>query len=145
MPINLGQPQQPTIDSLYAELARLKSQSTTQPIGYRTVFNDISDEWANCSDDERKYIENDAEYVAANIMYQQQFNAFLLDLVGIQFVNSQYGKSAESVYLALKNAKSKYKKEAADNIASVKAENMELQRQLEELKKIVRGRQNANG
>lgn len=144
MPINLGQ-STTNLDSIYAEMARLRSQATTQPMSYRTVFNDISDEWSNCSDDERHYIEHDAEYINANLIYQQQFNAFLLDLVGVQFINSQYGKSAEAVLLSLKNAKSKYKKEASDNIASVKAENAELQRQLEELKKIVRGRQNANG
>ena len=142
MPINLGN--QNNMDAIYAEMARLRNQ-TTQPMTYRTVFNDISDEWSNCSDDERHFIELDKDYIAANMSYQQQFNAFLLDLVGVQFINSQYGKSAEEVLLSLRNAKSKYKKEAADNIASVKAENAELQRQLEELKKIVRGRQNANG
>lgn len=141
MPINLGNQ---NLDSVYAEMARLRNQST-QPMTYRTVFNDISDEWSACSEDERQFIERDPEYISANLTYQQQFNAFLLDLVGVQFINSQYGKSAESVLLSLRSAKQKYKKEAADNIASVKAENAELQRQLEELKKIVRGRQNANG
>ena len=141
MPINLGNQ---NLDSVYAEMARLRNQST-QPMTYRTVFNDISDEWSACSEDERQFIERDPEYISANMTYQQQFNAFLLDLVGVQFINSQYGKSAESVLLSLRSAKQKYKKEAADNIVSVKAENAELQRQLEELKKIVRGRQNANG
>lgn len=142
MPINFGQQQ--SIDSLYAELARLKNQQPVQPIGYRTVFNDISDEWSNASEDERLFIERDPDYVNANVVYQQQFNAFLLDLVGVQFINSQYGKSAEAVYIAMKNAKAKYKKETADSVANVKAENAELQRQIEELKKIVRGRQNAD-
>jgi hypothetical protein len=142
MSINLGQS---NVDNLYAEMARLRGQTTAQPMSYRTVFNDISDEWSACSEDERRYIEQDTEYVNANFTYQQQFNAFLLDLVGVQFINSQYGKSAEAVLVALRNSKAKYKKETVDNIASVKAENAELQRQLEELKKIVRGRQNANG
>lgn len=142
--MNFNFNQNTNLDSLYNEVARLKAQPT-QPIAYRTVFNDISDEWANASEDERQFIESDQDYRAANVTYQQQFNAFLLELVGVQFINSQYGKSAESVYLALKNAKNKYKKETAESVASVKAENVELQRQLEELKRMIRGKQNANG
>lgn len=142
--MNFNFNQTSNLDSLYNEVARLKAQPT-QPITYRTVFNDISDEWAAASEDERSFIESDPDYRAANVTYQQQFNAFLLELVGVQFINSQYGKSAESVYLALKSAKNKYKKETAENVASVKAENAELQRQLEELKRMIRGKQNANG
>jgi hypothetical protein len=71
-------------------------------------------------------------------------NAFLLDMVGMQFINSQYGKSAEAVLVALRNAKSRYKKEAADNIAMVKAENLALQQQLKELKALVEGSTHAN-
>ena len=142
--MNFNFNQTSNLDSLYNEVARLKAQPT-QPITYRTVFNDISDEWAAASEDERNFIESDPDYRAANVTYQQQFNAFLLELVGVQFINSQYGKSAESVYLALKSAKNKYKKETAENVASVKAENAELQRQLEELKRMIRGKQNANG
>ena len=142
--MNFNFNQTSNLDSLYNEVARLKAQPT-QPITYRTVFNDISDEWAAASEDERNFIESDPDYRAANVTYQQQFNAFLLELVGVQFINSQYGKSAESVYLALKSAKNKYKKETAENVASVKAENAEIQRQLEELKRMIRGKQNANG
>ena len=142
--MNFNFNQTSNLDSLYNEVARLKAQPT-QPITYRTVFNDISDEWAAASEDERNFIESDPDYRAANVTYQQQFNAFLLELVGVQFINSQYGKSAESVYLALKSAKNKYKKETAENVASVTAENAELQRQLEELKRMIRGKQNANG
>lgn len=139
MPINFSQQNnRPDIDQLYSEISRLKSAiPSVQPAAYRTVFNDIADEWANCSEDERKFIDSDTEYISANITYQQQFNAFLLDMVGLQFVNSQYGKSAESVLVALRNAKAKYKKAASDNIAAVKAENVELQRQLTELQKMI--------
>ena len=143
MPINFSQQNNnrtTDIDQLYNEINRLKtSVPNVQPIAYRTVFNDIADEWANCSEDERNFIDSDKEYISANITYQQQFNAFLLDLVGMQFINSQYGKSAESVLVALRNAKSKYKKNAADNVAAVKAENAELQRQIIELQKLVAG------
>lgn len=124
------------LDQMYAELARLRAMQTPQPT-YRTVFNDIADEWANCSEDERDFVNKDAEYLEANVSYQQQFNSFLLELVGAQFINSQYGKSAEQVLAALKKAKSKYKKENAENIVSVKAENAELQRQLKELKEAL--------
>lgn len=39
MPLNFEQQNQ-----LYAEMTRLKSMQPTQPIAYRTVFNDIADE-----------------------------------------------------------------------------------------------------
>jgi hypothetical protein len=122
---------------LYNDYNQMRNAVPTQPIAYRTVFNDIADEWANCTEEERRFIDGDPEYVNANLTYQQQFNAFLLDMVGLQFINSQYGKSAESVLVTLKNAKAKYKKEAAESIASVKAENAALQKQLEELKILV--------
>jgi hypothetical protein len=124
-------------DMLYNDYNKMRNAVPTQPIAYRTVFNDIADEWANCTEEERRFIDGDPEYVNANLTYQQQFNAFLLDMVGLQFINSQYGKSAESVLVTLKNAKAKYKKEAAESIASVKAENAALQKQLEELKILV--------
>lgn len=124
-------------DMLYNDYNKLRNAVPTQPIAYRTVFNDIADEWANCTEEERRFIDGDPEYINANLTYQQQFNAFLLDMVGLQFINSQYGKSAESVLITLKNAKAKYKKEAAESIASVKAENAALQKQLEELKILV--------
>lgn len=138
MPINFNNDKTNNFDMLYGDYSRLKNAiPNAQPIAYRTVFNDIADEWANCSEDERRFIDSDNEYINANLIYQQQFNAFLLDLVGLQFVNSQYGKSAEGVLVSLRNAKAKYKKEAAESVASVKAENAELQRQLEELKAMI--------
>lgn len=140
MPLDFTQSMRPSLENLYGDYGRLRSAvPSAQPVAYRTVFNDIADEWANCSEDERNFIDSDKEYINANLIYQQQFNAFLLDLVGTQFINSQYGKSAESVLLALRNAKSRYKKDTADNIASVKAENAELQRQIAELQRIVAG------
>ena len=143
MPINFTQTNDKS--SIDGEFARLKGgMPTAQPMAYRTVFNDIADEWANCSDDEKRFIDSDNDYINANITYQQQFNAFLLDMVGMQFINSQYGKSAEAVLVALRNAKSRYKKEAADNIAMVKAENLALQQQLKELKALVEGSTHAN-
>lgn len=139
MPINFGGLNGYPND-MYNEMSKLKNAiPSTQPVAYRTVFNDIADEWANCSEDERRFIDGDTEYVNSNIVYQQQFNAFLLDLVGTQFINSQYGKSAESVLVALRNAKTRYKKEATESIANMKAENAELQKQLDELKKLIAG------
>ena len=32
---------------------------------YRTVFNDISDEWLNCAEEERKFIEQDEEIIVS--------------------------------------------------------------------------------
>lgn len=64
-------------------------------------------------------------------------------MVGTQFANSKYGKSAESLLVALREAKSRYKKETTENIVQVKAENESLQKQIEELKEMIKnGRQN---
>lgn len=140
--MNFNYTQQPDLATLYGELNRLKSQQP-QPIPYRTVFNDIADEWGNSSDEEKKFIDNDKDYINANLNYQQQFNSFLLELVGTQFANSKYGKSAESLLIALREAKSRYKKETTENIVQVKAENESLQKQIEELKEMIKnGRQN---
>ena len=147
MPYNFT-PSNDKMDMLYSDISRLKNaMPNAQPVAYRTVFNDIADEWANCTEDERRFIDSDHDYINANLTYQQQFNAFLLDIVGLQFINSQYGKSAEGVLITLRNAKAKYKKEAAENIASVKAENAQLQKQLEELKMLISagGNKHANG
>lgn len=148
MPINFSQQinNRPDIDQLYNEINRLKSVvPSVQPTAYRTVFNDISDEWASCSEDERQFINNDEEYINNNVAYQQQFNAFLLELVGTQFINSPYGKSAENVLQSLKNAKARYKKKASDGVAAIKAENAELQKQLEELKKMIKSSSSSYG
>ena len=83
---------------------------------YRTVFNDISDEWTSCAEDERKFIEQDAGYQQANLEYAQQFNAFLLDQYGLQFANSKYGASAEKVLIAMRQARQKYKTAATEDI-----------------------------
>ena len=140
--MNFNYTQQPDLATLYGELNRLKSQQP-QPIPYRTVFNDIADEWGDSSDEEKKFIDNDKDYINANLNYQQQFNSFLLELVGTQFANSKYGKSAESLLIALREAKSRYKKETTENIVQVKAENESLQKQIEELKEMIKnGRQN---
>lgn len=140
--MNFNYTQQPDLATLCGELNRLKSQQP-QPIPYRTVFNDIADEWGGSSDEEKKFIDNDKDYINANLNYQQQFNSFLLELVGTQFANSKYGKSAESLLVALREAKSRYKKETTENIVQVKAENESLQKQIEELKEMIKnGRQN---
>lgn len=125
------------MNSLYAELSRLRAQQSSQPMVFRTVFNDIADEWSNCTEDERRFVNEDTDYQNANLSYQQQFNSFLLELVGTQFINSQYGKSAEQVLVALRKAKDKYRKENAETMATVRAENAELQRQLKELKEAL--------
>ena len=61
--------------------------------------------WQNITYSSSKFIEQDKEYIDANVIYAQQFNAFLLDQLGLQFSNSKYGASAEKVLIALRNAK----------------------------------------
>lgn len=121
-------------NSLYQQMTDMRNAPYNQ---YRTVFNDISDEWNNCSEDERKFIEQDAEYLQANVVYAQQFNAFLLDQFGLQFTNSKYGVSAEKVLIALKNARGRFKNNAIEDMNKIRNENAALQKQLKELEELV--------
>jgi len=120
-------------NDIYQKLNELRS---TPFNSYRTVFNDITDEWNTCSEEERKFIEQDQEYVSANVIYSQQFNAFLLDQFGLQFCNSKYGTSAEKVLVALRNARGRFRTNTAEDLAKIKDENASLQRQLKELEEL---------
>lgn len=75
----------------------------------------------------------------ANIDYAQQFNAFLLDQFGLQFINSKYGASAEKVLLALKNARGRFRASTFEDVNKIKNENLELQKQIKELEELING------
>ena len=127
---------QGNVSSPYADLARVRNTPYNQ---YRTVFNDIADEWGNCSEEERRFIEQDASYMQANLVYAQQFNSFLLDQFGLQFANSKYGDSAEKVLIALRNARGKFRTSTIEDVAKIKNENLQLQKQLKELEDLING------
>lgn len=129
-----NQQQQTSLD-IYRRLNDMRSNPTPYQ-SYRTVFNDITDEWSNCSEDERKFIEQDQEYINANLSYAQQFNAFLLDQFGLQFSNSKYGASAEKVLISLRNARGRFRSNTAEDLAKIKDENAALQKQLKELEEL---------
>lgn len=119
----------------YQKMMEMRTNMTYNT--YRTVFNDISDEWGNCSQEERKFIEQDNEYAQANLEYTQQFNAFLLDQFGLQFVNSKYGVSAEKVLLAMRSARGRYRTSTVEDMNKIKSENAALQQQLRELEALI--------
>lgn len=123
-------------NEVYQELLRLKSAPFNQ---YRTVFNDIADEWGVCSEEERRFIEQDSEYIQSNLVYAQQFNSFLLDQFGLQFANSKYGASAEKVLIAMKNARGRYRTSAMEDVAKIKSENAILQSRIQELEDLING------
>jgi hypothetical protein len=124
------------LDSAYQEILKMRA---TPYNNYRTVFNDISDEWTACSEEERKFIEQDREYAQANFEYAQQFNAFLIDQFGLQFANSKYGSSAEKVLLSMKNARSRFRTSTIEDVNRIKNENAALQRQIKELEEMING------
>ena len=130
----LGRNTNTNVNDMYQELGRLRNAPYNQ---YSTVFNDIADEWGNCSEEERRFIEQDAEYNQANIAYAQQFNAFLLDQFGLQFANSKYGISAERVLESLKNARSKFRKVTIEDVSKIKSDNALLQKQIKELEELL--------
>lgn len=123
-------------NNIYEELARLKNASLQLP-SYRTVFNDIADEWNKCTAEEQAFINNDEEYVKSNLKYQQAFNSFLLEMVGQQFVSSPHGRTAEEVLLSMKKAKDKYRQKADSTVKSVQEQNEVLRAEIAELKKIL--------
>jgi hypothetical protein len=123
-------------DNIYEEIARLKNASLQLP-SYRTVFNDISDEWNKCTAEEQSFINNDEDYIKSNLKYQQAFNSFLLEMVGQQFVSSPYGKSAEEVLLSLRKAKDKYRQKADSTVKTVQEQNEVLKVEIAELKRIL--------
>lgn len=124
------------MDNAYQELMKMRA---TPYNTYRTVFNDITDEWNSCSEDERRFIEQDKEYYQANVEYSQQFNAFLLEQFGLQFANSKYGASAEKVLLSMKNARSRFRTSTIEDVNRIKNENAALQRQIKELEDLING------
>lgn len=119
---------------LYQQLQQLRN---TPVNNYRTVFNDISDEWNNCTEEERNFINQDQEYATANLNYAQQFNAFLVEQFGLQFSNSKYGASAEKVLIAIKNARGRFHSAAAEDVKRIKDENAALQQQLRDLEELI--------
>ena len=124
-------------NNIYQQLQQLQS---TPVNNFRTVFNDISDEWSACNEEERTFIEQDTEYLQANLAYAQQFNAFLIEQFGLQFSNSKYGSSAEKVLLSIRNAKGRYHTAATEDVKRIKEENIELQRQIKELEDLINGK-----
>jgi hypothetical protein len=124
-------------NDLYQDYYKYRNMVTTPVTQYRTVFNDITDEWNNCSEEERKFIESDEEYQASNVLYAQQFNAFLIDQFGLQFANSKYGTSAEKVLVAIRNARGRFHSSAMEDMAKIRNENAMLQQQLKELEELV--------
>jgi hypothetical protein len=122
--------------NIYEELARLKNATLQMP-NYRTVFNDIADEWNKCTAEEQAFINNDEDYVKSNLKYQQAFNSFLLEMVGQQFVMSPYGKTAEEVLLTMKRAKERYRQNTDNTVRSVQEQNEILRSEIAELKKIL--------
>lgn len=122
--------------NIYEEIARLKNATLQMP-NYRTVFNDIADEWNKCTAEEQAFINNDEDYVKSNLKYQQAFNSFLLEMIGQQFVMSPYGKTAEEVLLTMKRAKERYRQNTDNTVRSVQEQNEILRSEIAELKKIL--------
>ena len=123
-------------NNIYEELARLKNASLQLP-SYRTVFNDIADEWSKSTAEEQAFINNDEEYVKSNLKYQQAFNSFLLEMVGQQFAASPHGRTAEEVLISMRKAKERYRQKTDTTVKNVQEQNEVLKAEIAELKKIL--------
>lgn len=125
------------LSEAYKKLELLKQQAnmTQQPQNQKTVFTDIISEWDSASDDEKIFIENSKEYIEANTNYQKEFNAFLIEHLGDDFIRSKHGLSAEKLLNTIKNRKEAYKNKFAADIESIKEINSKLEKNNEELAK----------
>ena len=119
--------------ALLQELQRQQNLAYAPQFSNRTVFTDIGDELGKCSNEEKKFIEGNAAYQEANMIYMQNFNAFLLEMVGPQFIASKYGPSAEKLLKAIKDARAAYQAQTSQDFAKVKDENAALRQELKEL------------
>jgi chaperonin cofactor prefoldin len=99
----------------------------------RTVFTDIANEWEKISDDERYFIESSKEYIEANNSYQQEFNLFLLEYLGNDFLKSSHGVAAERVLSTIKEKKEVYRNKFATDILEIKEQNSKLEKNNAEL------------
>lgn len=124
-------------NNLYDELARLRNASLQLPT-YRTVFTDITEEWNKCTAEEQNFINNDENYIKANLKYQQAFSSFLLEMWGQQFIASPHGKTAEEVLISLRNAKEKYRQKTDSTVKDVQQQNELLKNEIEQLKQMLK-------
>lgn len=130
----------PDLNDLYGKIEALKAQKeqVLNPPRKRTVYDDINDTWNSLSSDEQHFIENSDEYKNANIFYQQQFNAFLIERMGDEFLKSKYGTAPEKVLGVIKEKKDEYQKNLSNDISTIKEQNKLLMKQNEELNKIIK-------
>lgn len=59
-------------------------------------------------------------------------------MVGTQFINSPYGKSAEEVLITLRQARGRYRNKAAEVASSIQDENRALRAEIEQLKEALK-------
>lgn len=58
-------------------------------------------------------------------------------MVGTQFINSVYGKSAEEVLVALRQARGRYRSRTAEMANSIQDENRALRAEIDKLKEAL--------
>jgi hypothetical protein len=59
-------------------------------------------------------------------------------MVGTQFINSPYGKSAEEVLVTLRQARGRYRSKTAEMASSIQDENKQLRAEIEKLKEALK-------
>jgi hypothetical protein len=128
-----------SLEDAYQKLEFLKAQQnllhSKDQSQIRNVFSDIANEWSSVSEDERSFIESSKEYRAADLRYQQEFTAFLIEYLGNDFLKSSHGKAAEEVLAVIKSKKDSYKNKFADDISEIRNKNSQLEQNNEILAK----------
>jgi hypothetical protein len=137
--LNNNIPSSSSLNDAYKQLEFLKAQHESLQHhaneNSKNVFSDIVDEWGKASEDEKIFIQNSQEYQSANAQYEQEFNAFLIEYLGNDFLKSPHGKAAENVLAVIRNRKDNYKNKFANDISEIREKNSKLEQNNEELAK----------
>lgn len=138
-----------TLADAYTNLEYLRNnmQQTRQPQQKNTVFTDINKELEGLSNDEKEFIMASNEYKLADSKYQNEFSQFLISKFSDEFLQG-HQRTMEELLLVIRTKKEQYKNKFADDVAEIREynknlesrnselakSNMELQKQLENIK-----------
>lgn len=108
------------IDALSSNLQQANQQS------YRTVFNDISDEFKDLPQDEINFIVTSKEYQALNAKYQDEFSQFLISKFSNEYLQTGKQKTLEEMLNMIRTKKEEYKKNFKNEINEIRDQNKAL-------------------
>lgn len=125
---------QTDVNDIYRKIDALKIQQAQQT-NARNAYDDLRSLYKDMSADERRYIESSDEFIKANMEYQEAFGNFMIDRMGSDFLQSQYGSTVEKTIAVIKRKKEEYHDHLAEDINTIKEQNASLMSKNDELAK----------